>query len=99
MIVPESEKDTSATSVAPSEAVSGDVSAPADSSWTEPTVDYGPVTDAPVVDLLAVEKKLFAPAVQTKKQTRSSAAAAAKPAPAPKKARMCWKNGIVAPCK
>jgi len=98
-IVPESEKDTSATSVAPSEAVSGAVSALADSPWTEPTVDYGPVTDTPVVDLLALEKKLFAPAVRSKERVGASAPPPAKPVPAPKKARMCWKNGIVAPCK
>jgi len=98
-IVPESEKDTSATSVAPSEAVSGAVSALADSLWTEPTVDYGPVTDTPVVDLLALEKKLFAPAVRSKERVGASAPPPAKPVPAPKKARMCWKNGIVAPCK
>jgi hypothetical protein len=98
-IVPESEKETSATSVAPSEAVSGEASALADSPWTEPTVNYGPVTDTPVVDLLALEKKLFAPAVRSKKRTGSSAPPPAKPVPAPKKARMCWKNGIVAPCK
>lgn len=98
-IVPESEKDTSATSVVPSEAVSGEVSVLADSPWTEPTVDYGPVTDTPVVDLLALEKKLFAPAVRSKERISSSAPPPAKPVPAPKKARMCWKNGIVAPCK
>jgi len=98
-IVPESEKDTSATPVAPSEAVSGEVSALADSPWTEPTVDYGPVIDAPVVDLLALEKKLFAPAVRSKERVGASAPPPAKPVPAPKKARMCWKNGIVAPCK
>lgn len=98
-IVPESEKDTSAKSVAPSEAVSGEVSALADSPWTEPTVDYGPVTDTPVVDLLALEKKLFAPPVRSKERVGASAPPPAKPVPAPKKARMCWKNGIVAPCK
>jgi hypothetical protein len=99
MIVPESEKETSATSVAPSEAVSGEASALTDSPWTEPTVNYGPVTDTPVVDLLALEKKLFAPAVRTKERVGASAPPPAKPVPAPKKARMCWKNGIVAPCK
>jgi hypothetical protein len=99
-IVPESEKDTSATSVAPSEAVSGEVSALADSPpWTEPTVDYGPVIDTPVVDLLALEKKLFAPPVRGKERVGASAPPPAKPVPAPKKARMCWKNGIVSPCK
>jgi hypothetical protein len=98
-IVPGSEKDMSATSVAPSEAVSGEVSVLADAPWTEPTVDYGPVTDTPVVDLLALEKKLLLPAVRTKERVGSSAPPPAKPVPAPKKARMCWKNGIVAPCK
>ena len=98
-IVPGSEKDMSAVTVAPSEAVSSDVSALVDSPWKEPTVDYGPVIDTPVVDLLALEKKLSAPAVPSKKRTGSSAPPPAKQAPAPKKARMCWKNGIVAPCK
>lgn len=98
-IVPGAEKDMSAAPVAPSEAVSAEVSALADSPWTEPTVDYGPVIDTPVVDLLALEKKLSAPAVPSKKRTGSSAPPPAKQAPAPKKARMCWKNGIVAPCK
>lgn len=98
-IVPECEKDLSAAPVAPSEAVSAEASALADSPWQEPMIDYGPVIDTPVVDLLALEKKLSAPAVPSKKRTGSSAPPPAKQAPAPKKARMCWKNGIVAPCK
>lgn len=98
-IAPGAENEPSAASVAPSEGDSSEVSTLADAPWTEPTVDYGPVIEPPVVDLLALEKKLLAPAAPDKKQIRSSSTVAAKPAPAPKKARMCWKNGIVAPCK
>ncbi len=94
--------DASAVAEVPSvtvPAAASVASVPDDAPWTEPTVDYGPVIDTPVVDLLALENKLLAPAAQTKTQTRSSTPAAAKPVPAPKKARMCWKNGVVAPCK
>jgi hypothetical protein len=72
---------------------------PATPTWAEPTVDYGPVTDTPVVDMPVFEKQLSAPPVQSKKRSQSSALSAAKSAPAPKKNRMCWDNGIVAPCK
>jgi hypothetical protein len=97
-------EDASVAAVVPNVAVptagtASMVSAPDAPPWSEPTVDYGPVIDTPVVDMLALEKKLFAPAVPAKKQTRSSGTAAAKPVPAPRKARMCWKNGVVAPCK
>ena len=103
MNVPQSQLRAAGTSTAaepPSvtaPAVASAASAPEDPPWSAPTVDYGPSIDAPVVDMLALEKKLFAPAVQPRKPMGPSVPAAAKPVP--KKARMCWKNGVVAPCK
>lgn len=77
-------------------------------------IDYGPVADTPVVDLLVPEATLPAvltpahakPAtVKAKKPTGKksrTAKAAAKPAAStapPARKRMCWNNGVVAPCK
>jgi hypothetical protein len=89
-----------AVAPAPSDAVAGSVPA-----WMPPDVDYGPVTATPVIDLQELEKQLSAPPPKPGKPSRPSsgaskpkAQATAKPA-APAKKRMCWENGIVAPCK
>lgn len=81
--------------------------APVALSGREVAVDYGPVTPTPVVDLLALQPKVVAP-------PRKPAPAAPKPAPksaaakTPKasskvankpKPRLCWTNGVVAPCR
>jgi hypothetical protein len=73
---------------------------PVDPPWTAPAVDYGPVTATPVVDLLTLEAPPAAPP-PVSKSTRSGAKAKtpAKGAAAPRKNRMCWENGVVAPCK
>jgi hypothetical protein len=67
--------------------------------WSAPAVDYGPVTETPVVDLVTLEKQLSAAPMQNRKSGKQSSLSAAKPAAAPKKSRMCWDNGIVAPCR
>lgn len=75
--------------------------AAAPSAWRAPEVDYGPATPAPVVDMLALEKQLFEPAAPASKPVRQGKPkpeAAVKPASGQKK-RMCWENGVVAPCK
>lgn len=77
--------------------------------WPVPVVDYGPVAPTPVVDLIALEKRTAVavkkPASETlRKRARAAAgpAAAAQPAQAPAapaKRRLCWTNGVVAPCR
>jgi len=101
---PPAAEDASAAAQMPIEIVATEdaadmLSASADPPWTEPAVDYGPVTATPVVDMLELEKKLSTPPVRTKKRSSSNSPPPAKPAAAPKKNRMCWENGIVAPCK
>lgn len=68
-------------------------------------VDYGPVAPTPVVDMLALEKQL------ARASLRKSSRPASKPAVTksnkpdsttaskPVKKRMCWNNGVVAPCR
>jgi hypothetical protein len=68
-------------------------------------VDYGPVAPTPVVDMLALEKRL------AKTSLRKSSPPVSKPtviksnkpdstaASKPDKKRMCWNNGVVAPCR
>lgn len=68
-------------------------------------VDYGPVTPTPVVDMLVLEKQL------ARASLRKSSRSALKPAVTksnkpdsttaskPVKKRMCWNNGVVAPCR
>lgn len=67
----------------------GGVAAPA--AVAKPGVDYGPIAPTPVVHLVKPRK----PAA-----TRPAGAkpAAALPAPPPKR-RLCWTNGVVAPCR
>lgn len=97
--------------VAPTPAADAVAPAPTDagaagtSAWEPSNVDYGPVTATPVIDLQELEKQLSAPPPRPGKPSRPSgsaskpkAQAASKPA-APTKKRMCWENGIVAPCK
>lgn len=79
----------SAAALAASEAV----------AWPEPKVDYGPVAATPVVDLLALEKQLSDPPIRASTRTRSRATPTASAAPVAKKKRICWENGIVAPCR
>ncbi|MEW6119747.1 MAG: hypothetical protein AB1593_06635 [Pseudomonadota bacterium] len=74
----------------------------------QPVIDYGPVAETPVV-VLASPKT--APVSRTPLRTKPASAKARKPAasktvplrakgaPAPTKKRMCWNNGVVAPCK
>jgi hypothetical protein len=70
-------------------ASAGGLAAPA--AVTKPGVDYGPIAPTPVVHLVKPRK----PAA-----TRPAGAkpAAASPAPPPKR-RLCWTNGVVAPCR
>lgn len=78
-------------------------------SFVAPAVDYGPVASTPVVSLLADEQATTVPphpAVKAKARSRRSGKpavrkATAKPRAAaqPVKKRMCWSNGIVAPCR
>ncbi len=72
------------------------------------TVNYGPVTPTPVVNLLALEKRAAAArsrnTFRAKPQgVRKATATALKPLPAaaakPVKRRLCWSNGVVAPCR
>jgi len=87
----------------PAEAVQVDsaVALPASEAvaWPEPKVDYGPVAATPVVDLAALEKQLSDPPIRTTTRTRSRATPTASAAPVAKKKRICWENGIVAPCR
>lgn len=68
-------------------------------AWPEPRVDYGPVAATPVVDLLALEKQLSDPPIRATTRTRSRATPTASAALVAKKKRICWENGIVAPCR
>lgn len=77
---------------------------PAQLAATPALPDYGPVTPTPVVDLLALQQ----PAAVRPRARHQRAAkplrqptAAASPAVADKPARkrMCWSNGVVAPCR
>ncbi len=75
-------------------------------------IDYGPVAPTPVVDLLALTappaagvadpapaQKSAEPAPVTKKPAARKKAVRKAPASvAPPKKRMCWNNGVVAPC-
>lgn len=78
-----------------------------------PEIDYGPVAPTPVVDLLALTappavsealpapaQKTAVPAPVTKKPVlRKKAVRKAPASVAPAKKRMCWNNGVVAPCR
>lgn len=68
--------------------------------------DYGPVAPTPVVDVLALQQP--AAAVRPRTPHRNASKAARPPAPAvaspaaagkPARQRMCWSNGVVAPCR
>lgn len=61
------------------------------------TVDYGPVAPTPVVYLLR-RARPPAPAVAPARAPASAAAPVAKTRPAPKR-RLCWSDGVVAPCR
>lgn len=78
-------------------------------------VDYGPVTPTPVVDLIALEQQMEAASaasrspertapkaprkqVRTRTPTTTPSTPAQSAAP-PVKRRMCWSNGVVAPCR
>lgn len=74
-----------------------------------PSVDYGPVAATPVVDLIALERQpQIAPspdaaAPKTPRKRVHAPAAAPQAAPRqpaqPPKRRLCWTNGVVAPCR
>jgi hypothetical protein len=71
------------------------------------TVDYGPVASTPVVDLRVLEQQAAAegaPKPSTSNPARKAPSTASpKPrstaADKPAKRRMCWTNGVVAPCR
>jgi hypothetical protein len=68
-------------------------------------VDYGPVTPTPVVDMLVLEKQLARASLRkssppvskptVSKSNKPDSTTASKPV----KKRMCWNNGVVAPCR
>ncbi|MGK2952215.1 MAG: hypothetical protein ACSLEZ_07500 [Thiobacillus sp.] len=68
-------------------------------------VDYGPVTPTPVVDMLALEKQLARASLRKSSQPASKSAVTKSNKPVsttpskPVKKRMCWNNGVVAPCR
>lgn len=78
-----------------------------------PAIDYGPVAPTPVVDLLSLTaslaasealpaqaQKTAAPAPVTKKPVVRKKTVRQPPASVtPAKKRMCWNNGVVAPCR
>lgn len=70
------------------------------------TVDYGPVAPTPVVDLLALmqpDSPVVKKPARLKKPRKTSVAIPLKPRPTatakPVKQRMCWTQGVVAPCR
>lgn len=81
------------------------LSVPAESAMPA-EVDYGPVAPTPVVVLPAHAAPSAAPQADTKKpvKPRKKPVAGKKPVspsapPATAKKRMCWTNGVVAPCR
>lgn len=73
-----------------------------------PEPDYGPIAPTPVVDLLALTAQSAAsepapPSVKSpaikKPAVKRKAVREAPVAVTPPKKRMCWNNGVVAPCR
>ena len=81
--------------------------APAAVSAVALMVDYGPVTPTPVVDLLALQKQTAVESVPKPSTSNPARKASATPSSKPRstattkpvKKRMCWTNGVVAPCR
>ena len=89
----------SAVPVAAAQTFTSPVSVP------EPDVDYGPIAPTPVVDLLALTAPPAPAAGHTSApQTVKKPAVKKKPKPksattVPARKRLCWSNGVVAPCR
>ena len=82
------------------------IHASVDAPLKEVTVDYGPVAPTPVVDLLVLmqpDKPAVKTPARSKKPRKSNVAIPLKsrptPAAKPVKQRMCWTQGVVAPCR
>jgi hypothetical protein len=99
--------DTSAINVLPAAGATEPAVAPAAASVGAPMVDYGPVTPAPVVDLLDLQQQAAAESVPKSTLSKPARNTSAPSSPNPRstatakpvKKRMCWINGVVAPCR
>jgi hypothetical protein len=99
--------DTPVMNALPAPDAKESAAAPAVASEGALMVDYGPVAPTPVVDLLALQQQTAAESVSRPSTPQSARKSTASSSPKPRSAatarpakkRMCWTNGVVAPCR